>query len=164
MKLCSGSCLTVPVATDTGEVPRQPGSHCGDAAGAMGRYDRGLRSTRQNRRARRIRRALLHVLSDNLIVLVEGSSKSNAVDPRRFELLTSSMRTRRATNCAKGPQCVATLSLSARAEAQGEAERHRQVRRGGGATRHRGRCESPADSPRNPFGRSDSEAGWAGSG
>ena len=26
-----------------------------------------------------------------------------AVDPRRFELLTSSMRTRRATNCAKGP-------------------------------------------------------------
>jgi hypothetical protein len=25
------------------------------------------------------------------------------VDPRRFELLTSSMRTRRATNCAKGP-------------------------------------------------------------
>jgi hypothetical protein len=34
------------------------------------------------------------------------------VDPRRFELLTSSMRTRRATNCAKGPQCVATLSLS----------------------------------------------------
>ena len=32
------------------------------------------------------------------------------VDPRRFELLTSSMRTRRATNCAKGPCCVATLS------------------------------------------------------
>ena len=28
------------------------------------------------------------------------------VDPRRFELLTSSMRTRRATNCAKGP-CAA---------------------------------------------------------
>ena len=28
------------------------------------------------------------------------------VDPRRFELLTSSMRTRRATNCAKGPYCV----------------------------------------------------------
>lgn len=31
------------------------------------------------------------------------SSKPSMVDPRRFELLTSSMRTRRATNCAKGP-------------------------------------------------------------
>ena len=30
-------------------------------------------------------------------------SKPSVVDPRRFELLTSSMRTRRATNCAKGP-------------------------------------------------------------
>ena len=30
-------------------------------------------------------------------------SKPFMVDPRRFELLTSSMRTRRATNCAKGP-------------------------------------------------------------
>ena len=30
-------------------------------------------------------------------------SKPSMVDPRRFELLTSSMRTRRATNCAKGP-------------------------------------------------------------
>ena len=29
--------------------------------------------------------------------------KTARVDPRRFELLTSSMRTRRATNCAKGP-------------------------------------------------------------
>jgi site-specific DNA recombinase len=54
----------------------------------------------------------LNLLSTNLIALVEGSSKSIMVDPRRFELLTSSMRTRRATNCAKGPQCVATLSLS----------------------------------------------------
>jgi hypothetical protein len=35
----------------------------------------------------------------------------HAVDPRRFELLTSSMRTRRATNCAKGPFCcLATLA------------------------------------------------------
>ena len=40
------------------------------------------------------------------------------VDPRRFELLTSSMRTRRATNCAKGPYCVATLSLSRLASTQ----------------------------------------------
>ena len=40
------------------------------------------------------------------------------VDPRRFELLTSSMRTRRATNCAKGPYCVATLSLSGPTSAQ----------------------------------------------
>ncbi len=31
------------------------------------------------------------------------SSKPSMVDPRRFELLTSSMRTRRATTCAKGP-------------------------------------------------------------
>ena len=30
-------------------------------------------------------------------------SNTSMVDPRRFELLTSSMRTRRATNCAKGP-------------------------------------------------------------
>ena len=30
-------------------------------------------------------------------------SEPSMVDPRRFELLTSSMRTRRATNCAKGP-------------------------------------------------------------
>ena len=42
-------------------------------------------------------------------VLGSGSYKVNCsrqnllVDPRRFELLTSSMRTRRATNCAKGP-------------------------------------------------------------
>ena|GEM_PF-3241276 len=43
------------------------------------------------------------------------------VDPRRFELLTSSMRTRRATNCAKGPYCVATLSLSEVASAQATA-------------------------------------------
>jgi hypothetical protein len=28
------------------------------------------------------------------------------VDPRGFEPLTSSMRTRRATNCAKGPYYV----------------------------------------------------------
>jgi site-specific DNA recombinase len=32
-----------------------------------------------------------------------GLNKTTLVDPRRFELLTSSMRTRRATNCAKGP-------------------------------------------------------------
>ena len=31
------------------------------------------------------------------------SDKPSLVDPRRFELLTSSMRTKRATNCAKGP-------------------------------------------------------------
>lgn len=30
-------------------------------------------------------------------------ARHHMVDPRRFELLTSSMRTRRATNCAKGP-------------------------------------------------------------
>jgi len=35
-----------------------------------------------------------------------GLNKAPWVDPRRFELLTSSMRTRRATNCAKGP-CAA---------------------------------------------------------
>ena len=34
---------------------------------------------------------------------VACSRKTLWVDPRRFELLTSSMRTRRATNCAKGP-------------------------------------------------------------
>lgn len=33
-------------------------------------------------------------------------SKPSMVDPRGFEPLTSSMRTRRATNCAKGPYCV----------------------------------------------------------
>ncbi len=36
--------------------------------------------------------------------------KNNWVDPRRFELLTSSMRTRRATNCAKGPSAASILS------------------------------------------------------
>jgi site-specific DNA recombinase len=35
--------------------------------------------------------------------LGRGSDEVLLVDPRRFELLTSSMRTRRATNCAKGP-------------------------------------------------------------
>ncbi len=35
-----------------------------------------------------------------------GLNNALWVDPRRFELLTSSMRTRRATNCAKGP-CAA---------------------------------------------------------
>jgi site-specific DNA recombinase len=34
---------------------------------------------------------------------VRGLHTGYVVDPRRFELLTSSMRTRRATNCAKGP-------------------------------------------------------------
>ena len=37
-------------------------------------------------------------------------SRTSMVDPRRFELLTSSMRTRRATNCAKGPCCLITIS------------------------------------------------------
>ena len=72
----------------------------------------------------------LDVLSDNLIALVEGSSKSIVVDPRRFELLTSSMRTRRATNCAKGPQCLARLSRGKR--------RATTRRRGGGRARRRG--------------------------
>jgi site-specific DNA recombinase len=34
---------------------------------------------------------------------LKSLNKQLWVDPRRFELLTSSMRTRRATNCAKGP-------------------------------------------------------------
>lgn len=40
------------------------------------------------------------------IVHVVGSSSNHMVDPRGFEPLTSSMRTRRATNCAKGPNCL----------------------------------------------------------
>lgn len=45
----------------------------------------------------------LDTMSDQFIALVEGSSKSIMVDLRGFEPLTSSMRTRRATNCAIGP-------------------------------------------------------------
>ncbi len=41
--------------------------------------------------------ALLHIAFDDV------SSNGHVVDLRRFELLTSSMRTRRATNCAIGP-------------------------------------------------------------
>ncbi len=40
----------------------------------------------------------------------KGSSLVRGVDPRGFEPLTSSMRTRRATNCAKGPNAPSTLS------------------------------------------------------
>ena len=39
------------------------------------------------------------------------------VELRRFELLTSSMRTKRATNCAIAPGCLATLSPRLRADA-----------------------------------------------
>ena len=46
----------------------------------------------------------LDTMSDNLIALVEGSSKSIMVELRGFEPLTFSLRTRRATNCAIAPQ------------------------------------------------------------
>ena len=42
-------------------------------------------------------------LLSNVAHISLGLNKTTLVDPRRFELLTSSMRTRRATNCAKGP-------------------------------------------------------------
>jgi site-specific DNA recombinase len=53
----------------------------------------------------------LDVLSDNLIALLEGSSKSIVVELRRFELLTSSMRTKRATNCAIAPPLLRPESV-----------------------------------------------------
>ena len=42
------------------------------------------------------------------------SKKTDLVDLRGFEPLTSSMRTRRATNCATGPETSTTLSRHAR--------------------------------------------------
>ncbi len=45
----------------------------------------------------------LDTMSDQFIALVEGSSKSIMVDPGGFEPPTSSLRTKRATNCAMGP-------------------------------------------------------------
>jgi site-specific DNA recombinase len=60
----------------------------------------------------RIRMEIPQATDDNTVEYQEprprflsgrGSDNKYMVDPRRFELLTSSMRTRRATNCAKGP-------------------------------------------------------------
>lgn len=55
------------------------------------------------------------------------SSTSSWVELRRFELLTSSMRTKRATNCAIAPKCcVATLSRAVLSPLPvGDAESHR---------------------------------------
>jgi site-specific DNA recombinase len=43
------------------------------------------------------------VVASKRLFAARSLNKPFWVDPRRFELLTSSMRTRRATNCAKGP-------------------------------------------------------------
>lgn len=49
-------------------------------------------------------RVLRSLRSGKLFTQVQGLSKSIVVELRRFELLTSSMRTKRATNCAIAPQ------------------------------------------------------------
>lgn len=53
---------------------------------------------------------------------VTCSKENDLVDLRRFELLTSSMRTRRATNCAIGPCMSSTLSCVSSAACTGRME------------------------------------------
>jgi hypothetical protein len=56
-----------------------------------------------NTKSRSVSASGLCVVASKRLFAGRSLNKPFWVDPRRFELLTSSMRTRRATNCAKGP-------------------------------------------------------------